>query len=317
MKIFSQIPLLIWRNEVVFPGIEYEFELEDKLQRDTVGLSCEFWFGQIVISPKDPSSSPQSSTFALIGTLCEVVALRRDGSKTLVRIRGLRRVSIFNIGLYEFENETSGVRRLDAIKNIYMSSYTFLPTIITSVNSCRNRFREFVANVISIAYRRLISRYQLFLERMFLDSENFMGNLDLERVIDVFALIAPVDGDAKLAVLYAQHLSDRIEILMKMYWTVPDIQSLIEIFDGEIKRKITSNIQSQQREFYLREKLKAIKDEMGESSLKDGELKRLKDKFESKKFPKKISQKITDELRKLETCNIYSSEANVIRSYLE
>ncbi|XP_032746487.1 lon protease-like [Rattus rattus] len=90
-----------------------------------------------------------------------------------------------------------------------------------------------------------------------------------------------------------------------------------EKVDKNISKKVSENIARQQKEFYLREKMKIIKEELGDSSSKEVELKRIKHKLKHGRYPAHVARKAKEEIQRFEMCSSYSNEATIIRSYLD
>ena len=103
----------------------------------------------------------------------------------------------------------------------------------------------------------------------------------------------------------------------KLIKTLELIQTEISVLQTEvnINRSVQEKIAKTQKELYLNEKLKYIKKELGQDE--DKEIRELKKKIKKLKFSKEIAEKCEGELAKLEKTNPFSSEAGVIRNYLE
>ena len=88
----------------------------------------------------------------------------------------------------------------------------------------------------------------------------------------------------------------------------------------ELEKKIASKTQERfekgAREVMLRERLKTIEKELGESD-EDSEVKELYDKLRKAKMPEDIAEKAEKEIRKLAQMNQFNPEAGYIRNYLD
>lgn len=116
------------------------------------------------------------------------------------------------------------------------------------------------------------------------------------------ALLELVDVDQRLEKC-TQHLTQELEIL-----------KLGQKIQGEIQTKIGSS----QREFFLREQLKAIRNELGED--KDDvsqDLSKLREKLDAAKLPEEARKKADEELRRLQMMPMESSEYGLVRNYLD
>ncbi len=86
-------------------------------------------------------------------------------------------------------------------------------------------------------------------------------------------------------------------------------------WDNEINNKINKDLNKQQRDFYLREKLKAIRDELNEGNDEDS-VDSIRDKVESNPYPEHIKKRILQELKKYENTQ-QMQEASMIKSYID
>lgn len=86
--------------------------------------------------------------------------------------------------------------------------------------------------------------------------------------------------------------------------------------DNIINKKINDNLSKQQKEFYLRERLRAVKEELGEISNRDDETETIKRRVEQNPYPPYIKKKILSELSKYEM-SANSNEATIIKSYID
>lgn len=132
-------------------------------------------------------------------------------------------------------------------------------------------------------------------------------------------------------------LADLVAAYLKL--KVPTAQELLETLDGRerlskiskillqeieittLQNKIQSEAQEEmgrtQREYFLRQQLKAIKRELGEEEDLESDLKELKRRIKKAKMPKKVEEEALKQLRRLELMHPESAEAGVIRNYLE
>ncbi len=144
---------------------------------------------------------------------------------------------------------------------------------------------------------------------------------------EIIASLAKVKSPHDIAYLICTYLFSDLaakqdilaenDLVKKLYKTFELIQVQIEI--AKTEAKITKNIQEKitknQKDFYLHEQLRNIKKELGQDE--EGELSELKQKLLALKLPKEVADKCNAEVIKLERMNLYSSEANVIRNYLD
>ncbi|SDT84547.1 endopeptidase La [Desulfobacula phenolica] len=146
---------------------------------------------------------------------------------------------------------------------------------------------------------------------------------------DVGDLLSHIESPGKLADLVASNLNLKVE----------DAQILLEITEGterlkkvndllareldlstvqaKIQIDVKDEISKNQRDYYLREQVKAIHRELGENDEKLAEIEEFKEKIKKCKMPQDCEQESQKQLKRLEQMHSDSSEASVVRTYLD
>jgi ATP-dependent Lon protease len=146
---------------------------------------------------------------------------------------------------------------------------------------------------------------------------------------DVLSTIEDTEDVGKLADIITSYLSLRQDIrqeLLEAVDPVARLNKLLEIMAKEIdilkieKKigiKVKRKIDKMQKEYYLREQLKVIQEELGDKEDIQSEIEEYKKKIEKAKAPKEVKDKVTYELKRLERLGPTSPESGVIRTYLD
>jgi ATP-dependent Lon protease len=162
--------------------------------------------------------------------------------------------------------------------------------------------------------------------------EKFKDYISLEERIpsDLVTSIIEKEDPAKLAdhiisslplkIANKQSILSESDIKLRLEKVLSYIKSELQIIDTEnkIKTRIKSQVETSQKEYYLNEQLKAIKKELGE--VEDGaedDIEVFTKLIKEKKLSKEAELKAKSELKKLKAMNPLSSEAGIIRGYLE
>ena len=146
---------------------------------------------------------------------------------------------------------------------------------------------------------------------------------------DVVVIVSNLDHPGRLADLVASHLDLKIEQAQEVLDLFDPIQRLKKI--GEFLSKeielleVQQRIQSQaregmdktHREYYLREQMKAIQKELGETDDRGQELQELEQKIKKAKMPVEVESEATAQLGRLSRMHPDAAEASVIRTYLD
>ena len=133
------------------------------------------------------------------------------------------------------------------------------------------------------------------------------------RLVDTIATHMSLQLQEKQNILELANLKPRIEHLMSL------IEAEIDIFQVEkrIRGRVKKQMEKSQREYYLNEQMKAIQKEMGELEDVPNEAEELKRKIDEAGMPNDAKDKAVAELNKLKMMSPMSSEASVVRTYID
>ncbi|NTU43128.1 MAG: endopeptidase La [Nitrospirales bacterium] len=146
---------------------------------------------------------------------------------------------------------------------------------------------------------------------------------------DVMVVIENIDDPARLADLIASNLglkTEQAQEILEMPEPIERLKRVSEILTREIQlltiqQKIQTEargeIDKTQREYFLREQLKAIQRELGDMDERAEEAREFRKKIEESKMPEKVGKEAEKQLRRLEKMHPDSAEAGTIRTYLE
>ena len=122
-----------------------------------------------------------------------------------------------------------------------------------------------------------------------------------------------VDYDVKQTLLEIDSVKLRIEHLIEIIGRENQILAIAK----RINNRVVKNMNRGQREYYLREQMQVIKEELGEEEDMDDEAKTWKEKLDELKLPEKVDTKVRKEIDKFNKMNAMSPDANVSRTYIE
>lgn len=136
---------------------------------------------------------------------------------------------------------------------------------------------------------------------------------DLTRFVDTIAAHLPLKLEYKQDILATSSVRERMEHILG------HIERELEILDVDkkIRTRVKRQIEKNQRDFYLNEQVKAIQRELGETEDAASELEELQKKIVAAKMPTVARKKAEAELKKLKLMSPSSSEAAVVRNYVE
>lgn len=133
---------------------------------------------------------------------------------------------------------------------------------------------------------------------------------NLEYIIDLIAASFPFNYEFKQSLLETTSIVNRVEAIIHEL----ELQNIKNEVDKTIKHRVKKQIDSNQRDYYLNEQMKAIKEELNEGP---DELDKLNEQIKAAKMPDSALEKSKFELQKLKMLSPMSSEASVVRCYLD
>ena len=130
---------------------------------------------------------------------------------------------------------------------------------------------------------------------------------------DLIAANVDVPIEEKQAVLETVDLKARMKLVLELLNRKREILKLSNKIDSAVKGEMSKT----QREYYLRQQLKAIKEELGEMGEEEEELDELQERLKKAGLPPEVEKVATKELNRLKTIPAASSEYTVARTYLD
>lgn len=133
------------------------------------------------------------------------------------------------------------------------------------------------------------------------------------KIADFVCSVLNLEKEEYQEILETFDVKERLEKTLQFLAREYDLFKL----QKKIQGKINDKIEQQQREFYLREQLRAIRTELGMNDPKELDAEQFRERIESLPLPEEVKEKAAEELNKFEYIDVNSSEYGVIRNYLE
>jgi len=154
-------------------------------------------------------------------------------------------------------------------------------------------------------------------------------NLSKKVTPETLAAVSDIDEPGRLADVITSHLSLKIKDKQEILETVDvrkRLEKLLDILGNErevleLERKISQRVKKQmektQKEYYLREQMKAIQKELGDKEGRAGEAEELRSQLDEAEVPDNVREKVEKEIDRLEKMPSASAEGGVIRNYID
>jgi ATP-dependent Lon protease len=158
--------------------------------------------------------------------------------------------------------------------------------------------------------------------------ENYI-NLSKKVTPETLAAVSDIEEPGRLADVICSHLALKIKDKQEILETVDvreRLEKMLNILNNErevleLERKISQRVKKQmektQKEYYLREQMKAIQKELGDKEGRAGEVDELRSQLAEAEIPDKVREKVEKEIDRLEKMPATSAEGGVIRNYID
>lgn len=133
------------------------------------------------------------------------------------------------------------------------------------------------------------------------------------RLADMIATHLPLKMDAKQTLLETFSVEERMDWLMKRLYSEQEIMKV----ERRISERVKEAVEKSQRDYYLREQMKAIQEELGDEGGKAREVKEIRQQIEEANMPEAVEEAALRELNRYEHVPAASAESGVIRNYLD
>ena len=290
MSVYSY-PLLCTRGAVVFPMQDLAVEVGRKPSIDAVNYANAYITNIVLVSQKDLTVDiPGPDDVYEVGTICRIKTSRERDDHLKVIFSGVSRCRI----LKHFIKDDVNFVEVEELHDLVEDD--------THIESLTKRaLSEF--NVIAQKYARPgfpIKQFSVF--------DATLASI----LVDTFAQIYIQNIEDKQLFLEEQVVDKRINMMLSHI----EKERNMDMIEQEINEKVKESIEDGQRDYYLREKLKAIKDELGGG---DGgsDIDDLRERVENEPYPENVKEKAREEFKRYEMLPPTTGETGVIRTYLE
>ncbi|OAZ46496.1 endopeptidase La [Paenibacillus polymyxa] len=287
-----RFPLLPLRGLLVYPSMVLHLDvgreksvkaLEKAMVEDNLILLCS----QSEVNIEEPT---QEDIFR-VGTVAKVRQMLKLPNGTIrVLVEGLERAEIIQYTDNEEYYEVMA-KELHEAENVQPETDALMRTVLT-------QFEHYI-------------------------------NLSKKVTPETLAAVSDIEEPGRLADVITSHLTLKIKEKQDILETIDVTQRLEKLLDIlnnerevlELERKINQRVKKQmektQKEYYLREQMKAIQKELGEKEGRAGEVEELRNQLSERELPVPVKEKVEKEIDRLEKMPASSAEGGVIRNYVD
>lgn len=288
------IPVILLKNLVILPNQEIKLELNNVISGKAINVASSNFKSEIlVVAPMDLlEEEPSVDDLPKVGVIAKIKNKIDNDGVIEIKLRGLKRVAVNKY--YQEKNN-------DVLYSEVM--YIDLPALVEEEeNAILRKLVDTLKKYINIS--KGISN----------DILNFVSNnKDLNKITDAITSFLPFNISKKLEYMQEINPIKRAKALIKdMNEEIKGIE-----IDNELEEKIDESLQNDQRKFILKEKMKVLKQELGEDSWKKEEVIEYRKVLDKLKIDKKIKDHFSHEIDKYEIMSDDALEVSVMHNYLD
>jgi len=287
----ERVPLLPLRDVVVFPHTVMPLFVGRKSSVNAITQAMGTNKYIFLVAQKDEKTeNPGNDDLHQVGTLATILQMLKLPDGTIkVLVEGVKRAKInqffeaddyTEVSVSEFNLESSENIEVKAMMRLTLDSFE-------SYIKLNKKIPEEVLKVLQ-------------------------GISDIERFSDVIIANLNLQLNEKQSLLEGDHAKERLDKVLVV------LQGEIDVLSAEkkIQSRVRKQMESNQRDYYLNEQMKSIQKELGQAE-DENEIEDLQASIDKAKMPKLAKAKAESELKKLSRMSSQSSDASIIRTYIE
>jgi len=291
-KLELNIPVIATRGVLIFPGQEVMIEVGRDKSINAVEEAMAYFDGQVfIVSQKDVLvDDPHSQDLYTMGTLCRIKTTKKKEGFLRVTFVGVQRASIIRLSEDDRMLFATVKPEVD-VRGDNLEEMALVRQIAKGLEQITNIGQSFPPEVFS----------------------QLTKGVSAEQLSDQVAQYFPMNLDERQGLLEELDLNQRLLLIIS---NLKKEKELTNIEQG-INEKVRERIEENQREYYLREKLRAIKEELGDVPNSTDDMETLRRLVEDNPYPANIKAKALEEIQRYEMLPSSSGESGVIRTYLD
>lgn len=290
----TKLPVIVLRNLVLLPHGEIKLEISNADDKNIIDNSIKYHDNYVIlVSAKglinENIELTELPNVGIIGKITSNFELPNNHIR--INIEGINRANIFNY----IDNKNSN---LEAVIGPISIDEIDKDEEEANLRLLKREFAGYISISPNISNNIIIK----------LNEET-----NLDKLTDKIANMIPFNFENKNKYIYEFNSVKRSDMLIKQIAEEKNISYI----ERKIEEKVKRELDKSQQEFILKEKIKAIKEELGETDNKDEEISDLKNKIENLNAPSNIKEKFLKEVNKYEMMSLVSPELSIVKNYID
>ncbi len=291
-KIQAQLPAVCLRGIVPLPNNEIRCEISDEAGIKALKEAEQYQNYIVLLVPKNPTISKfMVENNNEIGIVAKVmINMNIPNNIRRVKFQGIVRCSINEV-LLTTPNILVDFETLPATTNDKDKELPLINLVASELTDENSKF--------SFENKTII--------------ESLSKGLTSDELADILAFNLKNDYNAKLRYLNNPDVCVRLQNILE------DLrrQKFYAELENKIDQEVKKNINESQKEYYLREKMKAIQEELGDKAKRESDIEALRERINEAKMPEAMNKKMLAELNRYASNPSNSAESGIIRTYLD
>lgn len=285
-------PLVCTRGVILFPEQEIVIDVGRESSLNACEDSQNHYDKKVCLFSQNKleKENPDVDDIFDVGTLCEIRHIRRFDNFIRVKFRGLQRVR-----LKEWINGTScdlaNVELLESVRQNELEESALL-------------------RMLNESFEKISPKENSFNKELMIEYSKGMGADALtDRVVQTLSL----SFQRKQEYLQTLGLNDRMVMLLS---DIENEEKMSEI-EQKINKQVKERIDQGQKDYYLREKMNVIREELGDAASQDEDAANIRKRLAENPYPDYIKEKVLSEVKRYEMLPMASGETGVIKTYID
>ena len=290
------LPVIVLKGIILLPNNDIRLEFQDNETKNIIDVSEMFHDNKLLVIGQIDTieESTNISELPKIGVISKINhKVKLPNGNIRVTISGISRAYV-----HEYMNLNN---KLDSLECITSEILENKPDVATEPIILKKLYNEFEKHIRIVPY---ITNSIL---------STLVTVKTLSQMTDIIANQISSTNERLNEYLLTFDINTRVEMVLKDIYQEQEMYKI----EKELEQKVKKSIDNSQKEYFLREKIKVIREELGDVSSKDEEIDSLREKLNVLDAPKHIKDRLNNEIRKLDSLTNLSPEINVVRTYID
>lgn len=293
MELQTSLPAVVVRGVVPIPNNDFRIEVGRKVSLRAIEESeRSFQSNCLILVQKNPLiENPTQQDIEEYGVLAKVsMKIKLPNENYKVKFTILNRVKVKEYFLTD---------------PYFVADYEEVNVISGNIDEEATLLKMITSEIVQNGNQLLLNAQQV--------SDQIQSGLTAEKITDILAYNLRINEMEKYKYLAESNLNKRLRFILEDIQRLKMIADLEQRINEDVKKAIDEN----QKEYYLREKMRAIQNELGDKAKKEEEIDELRNQIKKAKMPKNIEEKALQELSRYQSTPSAMAESQIIKTYLD